>query len=52
MEIDKAIRMVANVGKSAAMERIIDELGITSTFMRTSTARERVEKFFLGKPIG
>ncbi|OMJ17399.1 hypothetical protein AYI69_g7442 [Smittium culicis] len=40
-EIDKAIRMVANVGKSAAMERIRDELGITSVFMRTSTARER-----------
>ncbi|OMJ08555.1 hypothetical protein AYI69_g11025 [Smittium culicis] len=39
-EIDKAIRMVANVGKSAAMERIRDELGITSVFMRTSTARE------------
>ncbi|OMJ18375.1 hypothetical protein AYI70_g5383 [Smittium culicis] len=40
-EIDKAIRMVANVGKSAAMERIRDELGIRSVFMRTSTARER-----------
>ncbi|OMJ27286.1 hypothetical protein AYI69_g3279, partial [Smittium culicis] len=40
-EIDKAIRMVANVGKSAAMERIRDELGISSVFMRTSTARER-----------
>ncbi|OMJ08466.1 hypothetical protein AYI69_g11049, partial [Smittium culicis] len=40
-EIDKAIRIVANVGKSAAMERIRDELGITSVFMRTSTARER-----------
>ncbi|OMJ14608.1 RNA-directed DNA polymerase from mobile element jockey [Smittium culicis] len=40
-EIDKAIRMVANVGKSAAMERIRDELGITSVFMRTSSARER-----------
>ncbi|OMJ22532.1 hypothetical protein AYI70_g2820 [Smittium culicis] len=41
MGIDKAIRMVANVGKSAAMERIRDALGITSVFMRTSTARER-----------
>ncbi|OMJ15935.1 hypothetical protein AYI70_g6926 [Smittium culicis] len=41
MEIDNAIRMVANVGKSAAMERIRDELGISSVFMRTSTARER-----------
>ncbi|OMJ09680.1 RNA-directed DNA polymerase from mobile element jockey, partial [Smittium culicis] len=41
MEIDKAIRMVANVGKTAAMERIRDELGISSVFMRTSTARER-----------
>ncbi|OMJ12638.1 hypothetical protein AYI69_g9337 [Smittium culicis] len=40
-EIDKAIRLVANVGKSAAMERIRVELGITSVFMRTSTARER-----------
>ncbi|OMJ18983.1 RNA-directed DNA polymerase from mobile element jockey [Smittium culicis] len=40
-EIDKSIRMVANVGKSAAMERIRDELGISSVFMRTSTARER-----------
>ncbi|OMJ09488.1 hypothetical protein AYI70_g10901 [Smittium culicis] len=40
-EIDKVIRMVANVGKSAAMERIRDELGIASVFMRTSTARER-----------
>ncbi|OMJ09749.1 hypothetical protein AYI69_g10527 [Smittium culicis] len=40
-EIDKAIRLVANVGKSAAMERIRDELGISSVFMRTSTARER-----------
>ncbi|OMJ12051.1 Retrovirus-related Pol polyprotein from type-1 retrotransposable element R2 [Smittium culicis] len=41
MEIDKAIRMVANVGKSAAMERITGELVISSVFMRTSTARER-----------
>ncbi|OMJ20712.1 RNA-directed DNA polymerase from mobile element jockey [Smittium culicis] len=41
MVIDKAIRMVANVGKSAAMERIRNELGITSVFIRTSTARER-----------
>ncbi|OMJ19749.1 hypothetical protein AYI69_g6488, partial [Smittium culicis] len=32
-EIDKAIRMVANIGKSAAMERIRDELGISSVFM-------------------
>ncbi|OMJ12941.1 Transposon TX1 protein [Smittium culicis] len=40
-EIGKAIRMVANVGKSAAMERIRDELGISSVLMRTSTARER-----------
>ncbi|OMJ13806.1 hypothetical protein AYI70_g1653 [Smittium culicis] len=41
MEIDKATRMVANVGKSATVERIRDELGITSVFMCTSTARER-----------
>ncbi|OMJ22266.1 hypothetical protein AYI69_g5459, partial [Smittium culicis] len=40
-EIDKAIRIVANVGISAAMERIRDELGITSVLLRTSTARER-----------
>ncbi|OMJ26741.1 Transposon TX1 uncharacterized [Smittium culicis] len=40
-EINKVIRMVTNVGKSAAMERIWNELGITSVFMRTSTARER-----------
>ncbi|OMJ18338.1 hypothetical protein AYI69_g7069 [Smittium culicis] len=40
-EIDKAIRMVSNVGKSVAMERIRYELGIASVFMRTSTARER-----------
>ncbi|OMJ12282.1 RNA-directed DNA polymerase from mobile element jockey [Smittium culicis] len=40
-EIDKEIRMVSNVGKSAVMERIRDELGITSVLMRTSTARER-----------
>ncbi|OMJ14071.1 RNA-directed DNA polymerase from mobile element jockey [Smittium culicis] len=40
-EIDKAIRMVANVGKSAAMKRIRNELGINSVFMRTSTSHER-----------
>ncbi|OMJ29369.1 RNA-directed DNA polymerase from mobile element jockey, partial [Smittium culicis] len=40
-EIDKAIRLVANVGKSAAMERTRDELGIISVLMRSSTARER-----------
>ncbi|OMJ17624.1 hypothetical protein AYI70_g5855 [Smittium culicis] len=40
-EIDKTIRMVANIGKSAAMELIRDELGIASVFVRTSTARER-----------
>ncbi|OMJ13060.1 hypothetical protein AYI70_g8745 [Smittium culicis] len=40
-EIDKAIRLVANVGKSAAMESIRDELGISSVFICTSTARER-----------
>ncbi|OMJ16402.1 hypothetical protein AYI70_g6629 [Smittium culicis] len=46
MEIDKAIRMVANVEKTAAIERIRDELGIASVFMRASTAREReVHKF-------
>ncbi|OMJ11162.1 RNA-directed DNA polymerase from mobile element jockey [Smittium culicis] len=41
IEIDKVIRIAANVGKSAAMERIRDELGTTPVFMRTSTARER-----------
>ncbi|OMJ10744.1 hypothetical protein AYI70_g10143 [Smittium culicis] len=30
-----------DVGKSAAMERIREELGITSVFLHTSTARER-----------
>ncbi|OMJ13207.1 hypothetical protein AYI70_g8653 [Smittium culicis] len=39
--IDQATRLVANVGKSAAMERIREELGITSVFLRTSIARER-----------
>ncbi|OLY84547.1 hypothetical protein AYI68_g1295, partial [Smittium mucronatum] len=40
-KIDKAIRLVANVGKSAAMERVRAELGIKSVFLKTSTARER-----------
>ncbi|OLY79924.1 hypothetical protein AYI68_g5992 [Smittium mucronatum] len=40
-EIDKAIRLVANVGKSAAMERVRAELGIKSVFLKTSTAQER-----------
>ncbi|OMJ16809.1 Retrovirus-related Pol polyprotein from type-1 retrotransposable element R2 [Smittium culicis] len=40
-EVDKAIRLVANVRKSAAMEHIRDQMDITSVFMRTSTARER-----------
>ncbi|OMJ21070.1 hypothetical protein AYI70_g3699 [Smittium culicis] len=39
--IDQATRMVAKVGKNAAMERIREELGIRSVFLRTSTARER-----------
>ncbi|OMJ13113.1 hypothetical protein AYI69_g9133 [Smittium culicis] len=39
--IDQANRMVAKVGKNAAMERIREELGISSVFLRTSTARER-----------
>ncbi|OMJ13324.1 hypothetical protein AYI70_g8572 [Smittium culicis] len=39
--IDQATRMVAKVGKNAAMERIREELGISSVFLRTSTARER-----------
>ncbi|OMJ22335.1 RNA-directed DNA polymerase from mobile element jockey [Smittium culicis] len=40
-EIDMVIRMVSKFGKSVVMERIRDELGISSVFMRTSTARER-----------
>ncbi|OMJ21672.1 Retrovirus-related Pol polyprotein from type-2 retrotransposable element R2DM [Smittium culicis] len=39
-EIDKANRVVFNFRKSASMERIRDELGIISVFMRTTTARE------------
>ncbi|OMJ15029.1 RNA-directed DNA polymerase from mobile element jockey [Smittium culicis] len=39
--IDQETRLVAKVGKSAAMERIREELGITSVFLRTSIARER-----------
>ncbi|OMJ23978.1 hypothetical protein AYI70_g1892 [Smittium culicis] len=37
----KAILLVANVRKSAVMERVRDELIITSVYMRTSIARER-----------
>ncbi|OLY79720.1 RNA-directed DNA polymerase from mobile element jockey [Smittium mucronatum] len=40
-EIDKAIRLVANVGKSAAMERVRADMGIKSVFLKTKTARER-----------
>ncbi|OLY77629.1 hypothetical protein AYI68_g8335, partial [Smittium mucronatum] len=40
-EIDKAIRLVVNVGKSTAMERVRAELEIKSVFLKTSTARER-----------
>ncbi|OLY85458.1 hypothetical protein AYI68_g363 [Smittium mucronatum] len=40
-EIYKAIRMFANVGKSAAMERFRAELGIKPVFPKTSTVRER-----------
>ncbi|OMJ10975.1 hypothetical protein AYI69_g10035 [Smittium culicis] len=39
--IVQVTRLVAKVGKSAAMERIREELGITSVFLRTSIARER-----------
>ncbi|OMJ18072.1 hypothetical protein AYI70_g5574 [Smittium culicis] len=39
--IDQSTRLVAKVGKSAAMERIPEELGITSVFLRASTACER-----------
>ncbi|OLY78579.1 hypothetical protein AYI68_g7369 [Smittium mucronatum] len=39
-EINKAIRLVANVDKSAAMERVRTELGIKSVFFKTRTARE------------
>ncbi|OMJ28512.1 hypothetical protein AYI69_g2012 [Smittium culicis] len=37
--IDQATRMVAKVGKNAAMKWIREELGISSVFLRTSTAR-------------
>ncbi|OLY78738.1 hypothetical protein AYI68_g7206 [Smittium mucronatum] len=40
-EIDKAIRLAANVGKSAAIERVRADLGIKSVFLKTSTALER-----------
>ncbi|OMJ10156.1 hypothetical protein AYI69_g10360 [Smittium culicis] len=40
-EIDKAIRMVAKVGKSASIERISGELGVTNVFVRTNTASDR-----------
>ncbi|OLY79951.1 hypothetical protein AYI68_g5962 [Smittium mucronatum] len=40
-EIEKAIRLFTNVGKSAAMERVRADLGIKSVFLKTSTARER-----------
>ncbi|OMJ07652.1 hypothetical protein AYI70_g12045 [Smittium culicis] len=39
-EIDNETRMAANFGKSAAILCIRDELGITSVFMLTSTARD------------
>ncbi|OMJ19345.1 hypothetical protein AYI69_g6661 [Smittium culicis] len=39
--IDQATRLVAKVGKSAAMERICEKLVITTMFLRTSIARER-----------
>ncbi|OMJ26268.1 RNA-directed DNA polymerase from mobile element jockey [Smittium culicis] len=39
--MDQATRLVAKVGKSAAMERIREELGITSVFLHTSIAHER-----------
>ncbi|OMJ07462.1 hypothetical protein AYI70_g3020 [Smittium culicis] len=39
--IDQATCMIAKFGKNAAMERIREELGISSVFLRTSTARER-----------
>lgn len=40
-EINKAIRLVARVGKNTAMERLRNELGIKSVFLKTSVARER-----------
>ncbi|OLY81622.1 hypothetical protein AYI68_g4268 [Smittium mucronatum] len=39
--IDKSIRIVAKVGRNAAMDRIREELGIQLVLIRTSTARER-----------
>ncbi|OMJ21723.1 hypothetical protein AYI70_g3298 [Smittium culicis] len=40
--IDQSTQLVAKVEKSAAMERIREELDLTSVLLRTSTARERV----------
>ncbi|OMJ15819.1 RNA-directed DNA polymerase from mobile element jockey [Smittium culicis] len=39
--IHQGTRLVAKVGKSAAMERIREELGITSVFLRACIVRER-----------
>ncbi|OMJ19149.1 hypothetical protein AYI69_g6743 [Smittium culicis] len=38
---DQETRLVANVGKTIAIQRVCEELGISSVFLRTSTARER-----------
>ncbi|OLY85721.1 hypothetical protein AYI68_g83, partial [Smittium mucronatum] len=37
-EIDNAIRLASKVGKSTAMERLRNELGIKSVFLKTSVA--------------
>ncbi|OMJ09389.1 hypothetical protein AYI69_g10694 [Smittium culicis] len=42
--VDQATRLVARVGKNAAMERVREELGITSVFLRSSASRERAFK--------
>ncbi|OMJ08991.1 hypothetical protein AYI70_g11190 [Smittium culicis] len=39
--IDQAMRLVSKIRKSAAMERIHEELDINLVFLHTSTARER-----------
>ncbi|OLY85411.1 hypothetical protein AYI68_g397 [Smittium mucronatum] len=39
--IDRAMRLVEKVGKNEPLERLREELGINSVFIRTSTARER-----------
>ncbi|OLY80716.1 hypothetical protein AYI68_g5184 [Smittium mucronatum] len=39
-EIEKTVRLIANVGNSAAMERVRAELGIKFVFLKNITAQE------------